>query len=192
MSQSLYELLALGARYVFAGLMVLIVLRAWRITLVDSRRAAALRRLSPQTGLSGELLVLDGDEKARRGMRYPVIREGMIGSSRRSDIRVRHSSIRRKHAYFVLSEEGLTVQARPGAPMRDGAGRPARTLTLSDGDQLTLGRVRLLLVLTDGSAPRSGEEAPDTAPEPEPEILDVIPADPDDLFMDHPVARRGR
>ena len=63
MSQSLYELLALGARYVFAGLMLLIVLRAWRITLVDSRRAATLRRMSPQTGLSGELMVLEGDER---------------------------------------------------------------------------------------------------------------------------------
>ena len=57
MSQSLYEVVALGARYVFAGLMVLIVLRAWRITLIDSRRARTLRRMSPQTGLSGELVV---------------------------------------------------------------------------------------------------------------------------------------
>ena len=44
MSQSVYELIALAARYVFAGLMLLIVARAWRITIVDSRRAATLRR----------------------------------------------------------------------------------------------------------------------------------------------------
>ena len=67
MSRGLYELVALGARYAFAALMVLIVLRAWRLTLIDSRRAAALRRLSPQTGLSGELLVLEGEGKARKG-----------------------------------------------------------------------------------------------------------------------------
>ena len=186
MSKDLYELLALGARYVFAGLMVLIVLRAWRITLVDSRRAAVLRRLSPQTGLSGELLVLEGDGKARKGMRYPVIREGMIGASRRSDIRLRHPSVRRKHAYFQLSEDGLTIQARPDAPMRDGAGRPARSLTLSDGAQFTLGRVRLLLVLTDAAAPREDEGDP----RPGPGIVDAIPPDPDDLFMDHPAVRR--
>ena len=150
MSTGLYELVALGARYVFAALMVLIVLRAWRITLIDARRAGALRRMSPQTGLSGELLVLDGDGKARRGMRYPVIREGMIGASRRSDIRIRHASIRRKHAYFQLTGRGLTVQARPGAPMRDADGRRAETLLLGDGSEFTLGRVRLLLVLSDG------------------------------------------
>ena len=166
MSTGLYELVALGARYVFAALMVLIVLRAWRITLIDARRAGALRRMSPQTGLSGELLVLDGDGKARRGMRYPVIREGMIGASRRSDIRIRHASIRRKHAYFQLTDQGLTIQARPDAPMRDANGRPTETLLLGDGSEFTLGNVRLLLVLTDAGVAAKGEatdeaEAPD-------------------------------
>ena len=166
MSTGLYELVALGARYVFAALMVLIVLRAWRITLIDARRAGALRRMSPQTGLSGELLVLDGDGKARRGMRYPVIREGMIGASRRSDIRIRHASIRRKHAYFQLTDQGLTIQARPDAPMRDANGRRAETLLLGDGSEFTLGNVRLLLVLTDAGVAAKGEatdeaEAPD-------------------------------
>ena len=166
MSTGLYELVALGARYVFAALMVLIVLRAWRITLIDARRAGALRRMSPQTGLSGELLVLDGDGKARRGMRYPVIREGMIGASRRSDIRIRHASIRRKHAYFQLTDQGLTIQARPDAPMLGANGRPAETLLLGDGSEFTLGNVRLLLVLTDAGVAAKGEatdeaEAPD-------------------------------
>ena len=150
MSEGLYELVALGARYVFAALMVLIVLQAWRITIVDSRRAGMLRRLSPQTGLSGELLVLEGDGKACRGMRYPVIREGMIGALRRSDIRIRHASIRRKHAYFQLTERGLVIQARPGVVMRDADGRRVETLLLGDGSEFTLGRVRLLLVLSDG------------------------------------------
>ena len=149
MAQNLYEILALGARYVFAGLMLLIVLRAWRITLVDSRRASTLRHLSPETGISGELLVLEGDEKARRGMRYPVIREGMIGSSRRADIRVRHSSIRRRHAYFQLTEDGLYIRTHAGAPMRDGEGRPVRAVTLPDGGEFSLGRVQFLLVLTE-------------------------------------------
>ena len=164
MTQSLYEILALGARYVFAGLMLLIVLRAWRITLVDSRRASTLRHLSPQTGISGELVVLEGDEKARRGMKYPVIREGMIGSSRRADIRVRHSSVRRRHAYFQLTEDGLYIRTHAGAPMRDAEGRPVRAVTLPDGGEFALGRVRLLLVLAETPEPplrhpREDEEA---------------------------------
>lgn len=181
MSQSLYEVLALGARYLFAGLMLLIVLRAWRITLIDSRRAAALRRMSPQTGLSGELLVMDGDGKARRGMRYPVIREGMIGSSRRADIRIRHASVRRRHAYFQLTEEGLRIRTHAGAPMLDGEGRPARALALPDGGEFTLGRVALMLVLS---------KVPEAAPRRRGQPLgapagDDLP-DPDALFGDIP------
>ena len=204
MSRGLYELVALGARYAFAALMVLIVLRAWRLTLVDSRRANALRRLSPQTGLSGELLVLEGDEKARRGMRYPVIREGMIGSSRRADVRIRHSSVRRKHAYFQLTDAGLSVRARPDAPMRDGEGRRVRSLTLPDGGEFSLGRVRLLLVLNEAPEPAAPvrRERRGEIPDPFDEIPDSYsdipgdrdddPIDPDDLFSTQPVLRRGR
>ena len=39
MSDGLYEILALAARYFFAGLFLLIVLRAWRVTVRDARRA---------------------------------------------------------------------------------------------------------------------------------------------------------
>ena len=152
MSQGIYELVALGARYFFAGLMLLIVLRAWRITLVDSRRASVLRRLSPETGIVGELVVLEGGERAKDGMRYPVIHEGMIGASRRADIRVRHSSVRRRHAYFQYADQRLTVRSHAGAPLRDERDRPVSELVLEDGASLSIGRVRLLLVLSDTPA----------------------------------------
>ena len=184
MSQSLYEVLALGARYLFAGLMLLIVLRAWRITLIDSRRAATLRRMSPQTGLSGELMVVEGDGKARRGMKYPVIREGMIGSSRRADIRIRHASVRRRHAYFQLSDDRMHIRTHAGAPMLDGEGRPARSLALADGDALTLGRVSLMLILNGAdaaAAPRRDGRDADS---------EEAPPDPDDMFREQPVLRR--
>ena len=190
MSQNLYEIVALGARYVFAALMVLIVARAWRITIVDSRKAKTLRRISPETGLSGELIVMAGDEKARRGMRYPVIREGMIGSSRRADIRIRHSSVRRRHAWFQLTPEGLSLRAHAGAPLRDGRGRQVKELTLKDGDMVGIGRVQLLLVLTD--APGEIEEArPPRRPVRRRDDGDEwFEPDPDRLFEENPVLNR--
>ena len=188
-SRSLYELIALGARYVFAALMVLVVLRAWRITLVDSRRAATLRRMSPQTGLSGELVVMQGDGKARRGMRYPVIREGMIGTSRRADIRIRHASVRRRHAYFQLTDDGLRVSAHAGAPLKDGRGRPAREITLPDGGEIVIGQVRLLLVLSEAPEPAK-HRRPDRRDR---DARDVPPADDlfdtDRMFRENPVLR---
>ena len=181
MSQNVYELIALAARYCFAALMVLIVLRAWRLTIVDSRRAQMLRRLSPETGLSGELIVMEGDQQARRGMRYPVIREGMIGSARRADIRIRHSSVRRRHAWFQLTDEGLSIRAHAGAPMRDRRGKPVKEIVLKDGSVISIGRVRLMLVLTDSTA----------AAEPRRED-DYFETDPDRLFQTQPVLNRNR
>ena len=164
MSEGLYELLALCARYVFAGLMALIVVRACRITIVDSRRAKTLRRISPETGIIGELMVLEGDEKARHGMKYKVIREGQIGSGRRADIRVRHSSVRRRHACFLLMEEGLRVRAHAGAPLRDGRGRSVREILLRDGGIITVGRVKLMLILSDAHGPARAPHATDRRP----------------------------
>lgn len=183
MSRNLYEIVALGARYVFAALMALVVLRAWRITLIDSRRAATLRRMSPQTGLSGELVVVEGDGKARRGMRYPVIREGMIGTSRRADVRIRHASVRRRHAYFQLTEEGLNVRAHAGAPLKDGRGHPVREITLPDGGGITVGRVRLLLVLSEAPEPAK------IAPRRRPERRALRDGLDDDLFAESPVLK---
>lgn len=178
MSQSVYEIIALAARYGFAALMLLIVLRAWRLTIVDSRRAQTLRRLSPETGLSGELIVMEGDGQARRGMRYPVIREGLIGSSHRCDIRVRSGSVRRRHAWFQLTAEGLAIRAHAGAPMKDRRGHSVRELTLKDGGLFSLGRVRLMLVLTESTVAQA---------EAEPDGFDAV--DPDDLFAEQPVLR---
>ena len=157
-SDGLYEIFALAARYFFAGLFLLIVLRAWRVTVRDARRARKLRRLSPQTGLSGELVVLEGEGRARRGMRYPVIREGTLGSARSADVRVRHPSVRPRHARFELTEEGLSLTAVSGAKLLDGEGERARKLLLRDGDCFTAGSVTLTLVLID-AAGRAGDYA---------------------------------
>jgi len=154
MSANAYELLALAMRYVFAGLMLLIVLRAWRISAIDSRRAARLRKLSPDTGIIGEMLVVNGGERAKPGMHYPVTLEGTIGAGRRSDIRIRHSSVRSRHAIFQMTDEGLFVRGHASARIRDGHGRTARQLVLKDGDILRIGDVALMLVLTEAdSAP---------------------------------------
>ena len=153
MSGDLYELVALGMRYFFAAIMVLIVARAWKITVVDSRRASKLRHYAPETGLCGEFLVVAGDGKrAREGMTYPVIREGLVGSSGKADVRIRSASVRRAHAFFERTETGLRVRAQNRARMYNARGDLKRETTLGDGDHITFGKVELMLVLTDGQA----------------------------------------
>jgi len=179
MSHEAYELIAQTARYIFAALMLLIVIRAARITLIDSRRAAKLRRLSPSTGLIGEMVVLEGDERAKRGMRYPAIREGTIGSGRSADIRIRHSSIRRRHAIFQMTEDGLHIRGHAGARIRTADGTLVREITLPDGANFAIGRIHLLLVLSEATA---GEEV----------VLVPRRREPvDDLFDVEPGGYRG-
>lgn len=195
MSGDLYELVALAMRYFFAAIMVLIVARAWKISVVDSRRAKELRRLAPETGFCGELLVVTGDgRRAREGMRYPVIREGLVGSSRKADVRVRSASVRRVHASFERTQSGLRVRALGRARMYDGAGALRREAVLGDGDRVTFGKVELMLVLTDGQA------SPDRDPRadlfdvpPEPGARRRKPAEPDAVFDSwDEAARRDR
>lgn len=201
MSANAYEILALAMRYVFAALMVLIVLRAWRLTFVDSARAKRLRRLSPETGIIGEMLVIEGGEKAKPGMRYPVILEGTIGSGPRADIRIRHSSVRRRHGYFVMTDEGLFIRGHANA--RIGAnGRWVRECTLKDGEELRVGRVELMLVLTGADAApeeigrrmlrrkrrpeeKDAEEGMDDSIFRAPPVRE---ADPDDFFFTNPAS----
>ena len=198
MSANAYELLALAMRYVFAGLMVLIVLRAWRITFIDQRRASKLRRLSPDTGIIGEMLVVNGGERAKPGMHYPVTLEGAIGSGRRSDIRIRHSTVKGRHAIYQMTDEGLFVRGHAHARLRDGHGRSARQLVLHDGEILRIGDVALMLVLSDGdSAPeeirrhvlrrrRGGHDAPARDEAPHSYDESIFEADADELFMSNP------
>lgn len=184
MSQNTYELIALAMRYFFAGMMLLIVLRAGRGALIDSRRAARLRKLSPMAGVVGELVVIEGDGKIRRGMRYPVIREGLIGSSRRADLSIRHPSVRRRHAYFQLTENGLRVRGHAGAKLYVAKHTPVREILLGDGGSFAVGKIRLLLVLGDG---RSDEDALSTPHSPAIHSSDSdepqsVPTDPDAPF----------
>lgn len=173
-------------RYVFAALMVLILLRGWRISAVDSRRSTRLRRLNPETGLIGELIVADGDGRMRIGQSFPVILEGTIGSARRADIRLKHSSVLPIHADYQMTEEGLKLQARPDARLRDAVGRRVKALTLHDGDYFIIGTLRLLLVLSDAdSAPVELErDVPRRRPRREADGEDI-----DELFMANPVGR---
>lgn len=170
MSGSMYELIAIAARYLFAALMVLIVIRAWKITLVDARRAAVLRRLSPETGVCGEFLIMTGGGKVREGMRFPVIREGMIGSAAKADIRLRASGIHRSHAYFELTKNGLRVRTHANARLYNARGESKREVMLGDGAKITVGSIEMMLILTvsvDAPAEDSREvlfDIPDDSP----------------------------
>lgn len=196
MSANAYEILALAMRYIFAGLMLLIVLRALFVTMVDGRRAAELRRLNPKTGIIGEFLVLE-DVRFGRERRYPVTLEGCIGASSRADIRIRRSGLRARHAYYQMTPSGLYVRGHANITLRDEDGSYVRERILVDGDILYIGRLELMLILTEGSAMPSFHVRKPVQHESEDDIFetddeDFSPNQPDDYFSANPAAGRSR
>ena len=115
MSSELYEVLALAARYLFALLGVLIVLRAFLWLLADRQdRHRRLRRL-PDAGMIGEMVVLSGSKELPEGISLPVPWEGVLGSVRSCDLIVPCPGVRKRHLRFSFTPgEGLRILPESG------------------------------------------------------------------------------
>ena len=151
MSLEVYELIAKGARYWFAFLGALIVLRSFRWLWAEARtRRKALHQL-PDAGYVGELYVLEGAPRIKEGASLPIGREGTIGRRRRSDICLPHASIPPRMARFVFRDgQGilLTLLGQADAVLRAGGlekeiTRADRDILLPHGCAITLGEIEL-------------------------------------------------
>lgn len=156
MSGELYALIALAARYWFVALIVILLFRGWRMTVSDNRRAKLIREWMGQTGCVGEWIANPG---ARKRVSYPIPREGVLGSARSADVRIRHRDLRRAHAHFELREGGLLVKPLGSAQLSVGGGHTGEAVFLQNGDVLSIGGLQLMLVLFD--AQDAEDEAPD-------------------------------
>lgn len=181
MSEGVYELLALAARYWFVLLIVVIVARAWRAAVVDNRAAKALRDWSGEANCVGELLVESGPDKLE-GKRFSIPEEGLLGKGRMADVRIRAREVDRRHLWFQYADGYLTVKPLGKsviAAPRTADGR----FVLCDGDRMKIGSLSLMLVLYDTrdltntpeppAVLRKGRKAKKPAQEPE---------NPDDEF----------
>ena len=184
MNSDLYALIALAARYWFVALIAVLLFRGWRMTVADNRRAKLLREWMGQTGCVGELIANPG---AKRHASYPIPREGVLGSARNADVRIRHRDVRRAHAHFELREGGLLLKPLGRAELKVGAGFTGEAVFLQDGDVLTIGRLHLMLVLFD--APMEEEEETDEWFEVGPE---AAPAEEDEEWFGDQSARARR
>ena len=163
MSEGAYEILALLMRYVFALIGALIVFRSFVWLRKDARAYRKEMKILPDAGLIGEMVDLD------TGKAQPLPREGVIGSSRECDIRVKGDYVLRRHARFEFEEgKGLKIiPARRGMTLLGGTEMRGPGYALH-GTQLGIGshtlRVRLF----------AGLNIPAPAAYPEPDsILDA-------------------
>ena len=112
MSAELYEVLSLAARYLFALLGVVIVLRSYLWLLADrAEKHRRLRRL-PDAGCIGEMVVCVGSPDLPEGTSLPVPWEGELGAVRSCDIVVPCEGVRKRHLRFSY-ENGVGLRILP-------------------------------------------------------------------------------
>ena len=182
MSAELYEAVSLTARYLFAFLGVLIALRAFLWIWAD--RAEKHRRLRqlPDSGMIGEMVVLEGSDELSEGTSLSVPWEGVLGSVRSCDVVVPCPGVRRHHLHFSFETGiGLVISPDSGCEAEvdgealtcrsDGHARP-----MTHGSFLRVGSALLRLRVFSGLDSRAGFGS-ETAGGPDPDI--PVPAAPD-------------
>lgn len=154
MPEDIYELISLGARYWFALLGVLIVLRSFSWLRKDRRaKHKRLKRL-PDAGMIGEMVVLRGSDELPEGCAIPVPREGTLGFLRTCDMVVPVDGVAPHHIDFAFQDgRGLLLFPWNGCECTmDGEELTARSKTkhfpMHHGSRLQVGdallRLRLL------------------------------------------------
>lgn len=104
LAPELYELIAMGMRYWFVLLALLIALYCWRWLRADRKDYLDALALLPDAGLVGELVDL------YTGENFPLNREGTLGSARSCDIRI--LGLHKREAVFEF-EDGKGVKVIP-------------------------------------------------------------------------------
>lgn len=183
MPEDIYELISLGARYWFALLGVLIVLRSFSWLRKDRRaKHKRLKRL-PDAGMIGEMVVLRGSDELPEGCAIPVPREGTLGFLRTCDMVVPVDGVAPHHIDFAFQDgRGLLLFPWNGCECTmDGEELTARSKTkhfpMHHGSRLQVGdallRLRLFAGLeTEHRSAFAPDMPDDMAPLPEAETED--------------------
>lgn len=180
MPDKVYEVVAQGARYWFLFLMFLIAWRSWRWYRRDQRKAKKRRKLLPDAGFVGEMVVIDGGGVLHPGAVFAVPCEGTLGSLRTNDLCLPVYGVRGRHLWFRFDErKGLLVEPF-GKNIAEVDGqlfeKRKNPLYMAHGSCLCVGEVQLCLRLfagfeTVGYALRREMEMPEPQPQAAPAQL---------------------
>ena len=150
MGAALYQLFALGARYLFIILALLVVLRASRSLLHEHHERKKILKKLPDAGKVGELRDIE------TGSCYPLPREGVLGGGHAADVRIRGLRRRTADVAFVDGKGLLITPCRRGANIQLDGEDIGRGVYALHNSVLTVGNRRFLVRLFAGlSVPRS-------------------------------------
>lgn len=110
-----FEVISLAARYVFAFLGVIIVLRVFSWLRKDRREKHRERKNLPDAGMIGELHLLSSSGELSPGTVLPVPREGFLGCNRGNDLVLPCEGVSRRHLHFEFEDQtGLLIHPQSG------------------------------------------------------------------------------
>jgi len=106
-SRDLYEIIAMLMRYVFVVIGALILFRAFLWLRRDVKAYRKEMRSLPDAGFVGEIVDMQTQKS------QPLPREGIIGTGKDCDIRLKYSGVKHCHALFSFEEgKGLKIIPR--------------------------------------------------------------------------------
>lgn len=149
MPAQIYEVIALGARYWFLFLMMMIAWRSYRWLARDGKQRRKRLGLLPDAGFIGEMVLQQGGEPLAAGSLLPVPREGVLGSARRCDLVLVSEGIAKRHLWLRYEDDkGLRVKNFGKRPMEiDGVRYEKRNSQayMQHGSRLIVGKTVLRL-----------------------------------------------
>lgn len=112
MSQELYTIISLAARYFFIFLLLIIVIRSYIWLKRDNAAFKKYQNSIAAAGVVGEAVVLFGNANMHAGDRLEIYREGIIGSSKNCDMRIISPNISKRLIYYRI-EDGIGLYVEP-------------------------------------------------------------------------------
>lgn len=165
MSEELYTVVALLARYLFAILGFLIVLRFFLWMLADRMEKRSRSRSLPDAGYIGEFVVISGGKELPEGGSVSVPWEGILGSVRSSDLCVPCDGVRSSHLFFsFMPGRGLLIHPLSGREAQINGvpvncHTPPENFPLTHGSFLQVGSALLRLRVFTALDPKAGFDA---------------------------------
>lgn len=102
MTEDLFRILSLSARYFFVFMLFFIVLRSYIWLKRDNASFKLYQKSVANAGVIGEAVVIFGGSTLQTGKRFNIYREGIIGSGKNCDLQLNSRFIHKRQAYYRL------------------------------------------------------------------------------------------
>ena len=192
-SPEIYRSVSLVARYIFAVLALMVLLRTLLQMLSDARERKDQLRNLPGSGLIGEMVVITGNDDLPAGSFLPVPREGSLGFVRSCDLVIPADGVHRVHLDFSWKDGvGLLIAPRSGCTAVVNSAlldhhSPPDSVPMTHGSFLQIGsavlRLRVYAALDHSGGEFSFRDSPQALqqaapPGPSPSVPDSYPPVP--------------